>query len=254
MSNWVVSGKRLSPRTMLGRRTVPGTSGQQLVQHVLAELLGAGVGVVVGALPVDDVVLGDDLVLALAADGDGGDVGEAAQAVVVLGVAGELDDAEGAAQVDVEAGLGRLAVQRGGDVEDAVHAADQGVAGGGREAEAGEGEVAEVEVAAGADELEEALEAHVELHGLPQALLGLGRRLGADQEGEAVVVALEQAGGDVGADVAGGAGEEDGHGVFRPLRGGRRRCGRCRSGWSARSGRRSRGGLGWPLGWRGAGA
>jgi hypothetical protein len=90
------------------------------VDHVLAELLGAGVGVVVAAIPVDDAVLVDDLVLAVAADGDGGDVGEAAQAVVVVGVAGELDDAEGAAQVDVEAGLGGLAVERGGDVQDAV--------------------------------------------------------------------------------------------------------------------------------------
>ena len=38
MSNWVVSPRRLSPRTMLGRKMVRGTSGA-ISNHVLAEFL-----------------------------------------------------------------------------------------------------------------------------------------------------------------------------------------------------------------------
>ena len=76
MSNWVVSGRRLSPSTMLGRKIVRGDIGEQLVDHVLAEFFSARVGVVVGAVPVDGGVFGDDFVLAVAGDGDGGNVAE----------------------------------------------------------------------------------------------------------------------------------------------------------------------------------
>ena len=58
--------------------------------------------------------------LALAGDGHGADVAEAAQAVVVLARQAELDDLQRAAQVHVEAALLRLAVERGGAVDDRI--------------------------------------------------------------------------------------------------------------------------------------
>ena len=57
MSNWVVSGRRLSPSTMLGRKTVRGTSGEQLPHHVLAEFFRARVWIVVRAAPIDSANL-----------------------------------------------------------------------------------------------------------------------------------------------------------------------------------------------------
>ena len=56
---------------------------QQLADHVLAKLLGAGVRIVVGAVPLDGIVLLHHFVRALPGHGDGGNMAEAAQAVVV---------------------------------------------------------------------------------------------------------------------------------------------------------------------------
>ena len=89
-----------------------GHIGEKLIGHVLAEFLGARVGIVIGAGPVDGGVFGDDFVFSFSRDGDGGNVRIAAQAVAILSTAGELNDFERASQVDVEALLLRFAVQR----------------------------------------------------------------------------------------------------------------------------------------------
>jgi hypothetical protein len=90
---------------------------QQLLSHVLAELLGAGVGVVVGAPPVDGSVFLDDFVLACSCDGNRGNMGKTPQAMVVLRTPGQLNDFEGAAQVYVEALLFRFSVERSGAMD-----------------------------------------------------------------------------------------------------------------------------------------
>ena len=83
---------------------------QQLADHVLAELFGAGIGIVIRAVPVYRVVFLDDFVRALAGYGYRADVAEAAQAVLVTGALGELDDFESAAQIYVEAAFFGFAV------------------------------------------------------------------------------------------------------------------------------------------------
>src|SRR5579864_153341 len=57
---------------------------QKLANHVLAKLLSARVGIVVGAVPVNRIIFGDNFVLALAGNCDGADVAEAAQTVIVI--------------------------------------------------------------------------------------------------------------------------------------------------------------------------
>ena len=58
---------------------------QQLPHHVLAKFLGARVGIVVGAVPIDGAVFGDHFVAALPRHRHRADLAEAAQAVIVLG-------------------------------------------------------------------------------------------------------------------------------------------------------------------------
>src|SRR5258706_4019681 len=48
--------------------------GEQLVDHVFAEFFGAGVGIVIGARPVNGSVFLDDFILARASNGHGGDM------------------------------------------------------------------------------------------------------------------------------------------------------------------------------------
>src|SRR6202008_3520521 len=51
-----------------------GHVGQKLIGHVLAEFLGARVGIVIGARPVDGRVFADDFVFSFSGDGNGGNV------------------------------------------------------------------------------------------------------------------------------------------------------------------------------------
>src|SRR5271168_1404286 len=97
------------------------------MHHVLAEFLGARVGIVVGAGPVDRGIFGDDLVLALAGYGDGGYVRIAQETVAILRAAGQLDYLQAAAEIDVEALLFGFAVQRGGAMNQRAGGVDQRV-------------------------------------------------------------------------------------------------------------------------------
>ena len=73
------------------------------------------------------------------------------------------------------------------------------------------GKVAPKNPDAGLQKLVEAPEVHVELHGLPEAHLGFMRILATNQEIQAGIVLLKKIGGDVRADVAGRAGQENRH-------------------------------------------
>ncbi len=102
-----------------------GHVGQKLIAHVLAEFLGARVGIVIRARPIDRGVFGYDFVFSFARNGNGGNVRIAAQAVAILRAARELNDFECASQVDVQALLFRLAVQRCGAVNEGVRGVHQ---------------------------------------------------------------------------------------------------------------------------------
>ena len=188
-----------------------GHVGEQFSNHVLAKFLGAGVGVVVGAVPVDGLLLAHHFVRALAGDGDGADVADAAQAVEVAGGSGQLDHFQGAAQVDVEAAFLRLTIERSGAVDDRVGGVDQTAIVVVGQAELRVGQVAQENGDARVEEAVEAGEVQVKLQGAPEAKLRLTPVLGAHKQVERIGVTLQQARHDVAADVAGGAGQEDGH-------------------------------------------
>ncbi len=97
------------------------------MNHVLAELFGAGVGIVVGTRPVDGSVFGDDLVLAFACNRDRRNVGVTKNAVAILRAAGQLNYFQAAAQIYVEALLLGFAVERRGAVNQRMGGIDQRV-------------------------------------------------------------------------------------------------------------------------------
>ena len=70
---------------------------------MLAEFLGARVGIVVGARPIDRAVFGYNFVFSFPRDGHGGNVRIAAQPVAILRAARELNHFQRAAQVHVQA-------------------------------------------------------------------------------------------------------------------------------------------------------
>ncbi len=112
---------------MLGRKTVFGVSGSSIARHVLAELLRARVGIVVGTVPFDRAILGHDFVAALARHRHRADLAEAPQAVIVLGVPRQVQHFKRAPQIHVQAALLRLAVQRGRAVNHRVRGMHQPV-------------------------------------------------------------------------------------------------------------------------------
>src|SRR5271163_4364064 len=138
---------------------------------MLAEFFCARVGVVVGAIPIDRSVFLNYLVGTLAGDGDGADVTEAAQAVLVAGALGELDDFERAAKIHVEAAFFGFAIQGCGAVDYGVCGADELrviVVG---EAEMRVGEITAKNSDARVQEYIEAGEIQMQLESAPQTFL-----------------------------------------------------------------------------------
>ncbi len=181
------------------------------MDHVLAEFFGAGVGIVVGAIPVDRGVFLDYFVRALAGDGNRADVAEAAEAVLVAGALGELDDFERAAEIYVEAAFFGFAIQGCGAVDYRVCAADElrvVVVG---EAEICVGEIAAKNADAGTQQFIEAGEIQMQLESAPEAFLRFLFIARADEQVQRVGMARKQIRRDVRADISGGTGQEDGH-------------------------------------------
>jgi len=176
---------------------------KKLMDHVFAEFFGAGVWVVVGAPPIDGVIFLDDFVLTGAGDGDGGDVGKAAQTVMVLCAAGQLNHFKRAAQIYVEALLFRLAIERS-------RAVNQGIGGFGErmivvigQANLWIGEVAKKNTHAGGEMFLEFGELHVQLQRLPQALASFLLILRANKQVERIAMAAKQSGGEIAPDISG---------------------------------------------------
>jgi hypothetical protein len=124
----------------------------------------------------------------MAADGDSRDIAEATQAVRGVGLLCELEHFERAAQVHVQARLGRLAVERGSDVDDRLRLLGQALIGGVVQAELGIGDVAEIKVDALVDVRTELGKVHVQLQRAPQALARLQRMLRAHEQGQSIAM------------------------------------------------------------------
>ena len=94
-----------------GAENCLGHIGQELIRHVFAEFLGARIGIVIRARPIDRGLFRYDFIFPFARNRNRGNVRIAAKAVAILPAARELNDFECASQVDVQALLLRFAVQ-----------------------------------------------------------------------------------------------------------------------------------------------
>ena len=189
---------------------------------MLAEFFRARIRIVVGAVPVDRSVLGNHFVAAVARHGDGGNLAEAAQAVRVLRAASELRDFQRAAQIHVEAAFFGFAVERSRAMNHRLGRADQVRVVGRVQPKTRIGEISAKNGNARFERIAELRKVQMQLQRVPEALVRLLLRLRAHQQIQAVRVTLQQEGGDVRADVAGGTGQKDGHGLVLGPRAGRR--------------------------------
>ena len=137
--------------------------GQQLGHHVLTELLGSAVRVVVAQFPAESVILGDVLAVPRARDRRGRHIAEASESVVVRGSASELDHLQGASEVRIQARLRRLSIQRCGAVDDGRRVSYQPVVRISVQTKPRSREVAEGYVDASTEGGFELVEVHVEL-------------------------------------------------------------------------------------------
>src|SRR4029077_16093164 len=115
---------------------------KQNVSHVFAEFLGAGVGIIVGAIPFDRLIFSDDFVAALPGYCDGADFAETPQAMIMLGVTSERQHFQGTAQVYIETALFRFAVQRRRAMNDRIRRMQQAIVFVAPQAETGSSQIA----------------------------------------------------------------------------------------------------------------
>ena len=196
---------------MLGRKIVIGHLRQQLADHVLAEFLGAGVRIVVRAVPIDRLVFGDHFILPLARHRHGAHMAEAAQAVIVVRAHGQLYNLQRAAQIHVQTALLRLAIQRSRAVNHRVGGVHQAIVVILRQPELRRGQIAAKNSHPRLQVFIEAREVQVQLQRLPQTHLGFVSIARPDQQVQRSAVPFQQIGGDMRADVSGRTGQEYRH-------------------------------------------
>ncbi len=173
MSNCVVSGAAAVAQHDAGTKNGARHVGEKFAHHVLAEFFRARVRIVVGAVPVNRSVFGDDFVAARARHGDGGDLAEAAQAVGVLRAAGQLRDFQRAAQIHVEAAFFGFAIERRGAVNHRLGRSHQARVFGGVQAEARIGEIAAKNGNARFERILKLRKIQMQLQGVPEPLVAL---------------------------------------------------------------------------------
>ena len=197
---------------MLGRKIVMGTSGRSSSHHVLAEFLCAGVGIVVGAIPVDRTIFRHHFVLPLPGHGHRAHVTEAAQAMIVVRAPRQLEHLERAAQVHVQAALFRLAIQGGGAVNDRIRRVNEAVVVVPAQPELRRSDIAAEDANPGLEMLVEARKIHVQLQPVPEPNARLPPRLCARTSTfKRSAMCIQQIGGHVRANVACRTGQEYRH-------------------------------------------
>ena len=75
---------------------------QQLPDHVLAKFLGSRIRIVVGTIPLDGVVLRDDLIAAFPRNGHSTDLTESPQPVVIVRASAKLHHFQRPAQIYIQ--------------------------------------------------------------------------------------------------------------------------------------------------------
>ncbi|GBC83338.1 hypothetical protein HRbin10_02485 [bacterium HR10] len=155
--------------------------GQQLPDHVLAELLRPRVGIVIRAVPINGLILAHDLVAAMAGDSDGAHVAEAAHSMILVGRPSELDDFERAPEIDVQAAALGSPIEGGRAMDDRIRRAHQPPVLRLREPQSRFREIAHIERHAGLEILVEGGEFQMKLKRLPEAPGGILRPLRAHQ-------------------------------------------------------------------------
>src|SRR6266404_746174 len=185
--------------------------GQKLMNHVLGELLGARVRIIVRARPIDGRIFGDDFVPALSRDGHGGYMRIPAQAYAILNTPRELNHLERAAEIHVEALPFGFTVKGSSTMNDGVRGVHQSVVLIVGKREALGDKVAAEDAHAGIEVLDEFRKLEMELQGLPEARARLLLRACAHQQIERVAMPSQQTRHQVAAEIAGRAGYEDRH-------------------------------------------
>ena len=155
---------------------------QKLPHHVLAEFLGARVGIVVRAIPIDRSVLLHYFIRTLAAHRDGAHVAEAAQSMIVARPHRELDHFERSAQIHVEAALLGFAIERSGAMNHGIGAANEAAVIVVTEPELRVREIAQKNRDLRIQEFFEARKIHVQLQRPPDSLLRFLQIASANQQ------------------------------------------------------------------------
>src|SRR5260370_20448719 len=176
---------------------------------MLAEFFCARVGILVGAIPIDRGVLGDDFVAASSSYGDGRDLAEAAQAVGLMGAAGQLRDFQRPPKIHVEAAFFRLAVERCGAVDYRLGRSDQTSVLGMVQAKTRIGEIASKYKDARFEGVPELGKIQMQLQRLPEAFVRLLFRFRAPQQIQPIRTTMEENCADVRAAVAGRTGPKN---------------------------------------------
>src|SRR6185369_15527448 len=133
---------------------------------------------------------------------------KAAQAVIVIHLLAEFDDFERAPQVDIEAALLGLAVQRGRTMNDGVGRMDQTIVIFLVKTELLVCKITAIYANAGLQVFVKSLEIEMQLQRVPEALFRLVRIFSAHQHVNRGAEILQQVGGNMRADVSGRAGQE----------------------------------------------
>ena len=154
----------------------------------------------------------DDFVLAVAGDGDRRDMRKAPQAVMILRAPGELNDFQSAAEIHVQALFFGFAVERSRAMYDGIarferahdirRRKDQSAGWSGRPKNSD----------TNSRSLAEFREIQMELQRLPEPLAGFLLIFRAHQKIQRVAVTAQQSGRQIAAEIAGRAGEKNGHG------------------------------------------
>src|SRR5579862_1655152 len=155
------------PEDDAGAEDCLGSVGKEHPRHVLAKLLRARVGIVVGAVPLDGAIFRYDFVATLAGHGYGADLAEAAQTVIMLGMPRQREHFERAAQIHVQTTLFRFAIERGGTVDDGVRGMNETIVLIAAEAETGRREVSTENANLGLEIFKETREFQMQLQGAP---------------------------------------------------------------------------------------
>ncbi len=159
---------------------------------MLAELLCPRIWIVIRPIPVESLVLFDHFIRSVAGYSDRADIAESSQSVVITSRLSGLDYFERPFQIDVQAYLFALPIERCRAVDDRFGRFDQHAIIIRRQAESTLGQISAKDADAALQMPVKDREIHVKLEGSPQSHLGLALVPRADQQIELIGMSFQQ--------------------------------------------------------------